>query len=354
MNSKVHMYVSGRELARRGPLTQDHLAAGISLAQLKTLGIDLMAMDTALIGPAATGGNLRGHFLETILPGIVSVLTQVRRADEIMGVMNAGNWYDERIRQEIDAPVGKAELYGDTTNIPLASYTQTAEERNIVRFEQGFMVGKLEEARQSAGGYDSMSKKRASAQLSLELSRNRVAFFGFAAPNSKVYGLLNDPSLRAYMTATDSWLTASFAVLTSDFQRMFDDLEARSGGNISEGDAFTFVLPTGYGAIMSRANPTSTGETFREWITKNFPRVRFVTAPEFKGANGGANVAYLFADSVGGDEGEGGAVLAQIVPTKYQVLGSENRIKGYIEDATNATAGVMVFRPWGVTRMTGI
>ncbi|SPY94377.1 Uncharacterised protein [Proteus mirabilis] len=48
------------------------------------------------------------------------------------------------------------------------------------------------------------------------------------------------------------------------------------------------------------------------------------------------------------------AVILQVVPVKYQLLGSLNQIKGYMEDATNATAGVFVTRPWAVTRLTGI
>ncbi|WP_406834083.1 hypothetical protein WKR00_14860 [Morganella morganii] len=43
-----------------------------------------------------------------------------------------------------------------------------------------------------------------------------------------------------------------------------------------------------------------------------------------------------------------------MVPVKYQLLGSENKAKGYLEDATNATAGIIVTRPWAVTRLTGI
>lgn len=353
MQSKEHFYLSGREAMARGPLALDSNSE-ISMRDLQTIGINLMAMDTALTGPAATGGNIRGHFLEAVLPGMVRLLTRVRTIDEITGMMNIGNWYDDQILQNVADSVGKAELYGDTTNIPLASYKQTLERRNIQRFEQGFMVGKLEEARQSAGGYDATAEKRRSAIESLEISRNRIGFYGFGAPNSRTYGLLNDPSLAAYETATTSWLGAAFSVITGDIQAMFDDLELRSGGNIKDDTQLVMVLPTGYRGVLATANTSARGETVRQWIEENFPNVRFVFAPEFVGANGGANVAYLFAESVDGGDGEGGRTLVQLVPTKYQVLGSENRIKGYIEDATNATAGVMVLRPWAVTRITGI
>jgi hypothetical protein len=71
-------------------------------------------------------------------------------------------------------------------------------------------------------------------------------------------------------------------------------------------------------------------------------------------ANGGANVAYLFADSVDDGGSDGGATFVQIVPAKFQALGTEKQAKGYIEDFSNATAGIMVKRPFAVQRLTGI
>lgn len=62
----------------------------------------------------------------------------------------------------------------------------------------------------------------------------------------------------------------------------------------------------------------------------------------------------LFADNVGDVDDFTSATILQIVPVRYQLLGSEAGIKGYLEDATNATAGVLVARPWAVTRMTGM
>jgi hypothetical protein len=51
---------------------------------------------------------------------------------------------------------------------------------------------------------------------------------------------------------------------------------------------------------------------------------------------------------------DGGLTWAQNVPTKFRALGVEKKAKGYIEDYTNATAGVMVKRPYAITRITGI
>jgi len=47
---------------------------------------------------------------------------------------------------------------------------------------------------------------------------------------------------------------------------------------------------------------------------------------------------------------DGGKTFIQPVPAKFQVLGVQQLTKGYEEDYTNATAGIMVKRPWAVTR----
>lgn len=356
MNERL--YMSGREAARRGPvpLTAD---SQVSVSDLAALGIDVkkLASDTALTGPAGANGFVQGYLLQNILPGVVRVATQVRLIDEIAGVLNAGNWYDEFIAQRIIAPVGKAELYGDFTNIPLASYTNLLERRNIVRFEQGFQVGLLEEARQAVEGYDEAKIKRGNVGESLEISRNRLGFYGFAG-GQRTFGLLNDPSLPAYSSATGSWLTganANWAGVTGDFQRMFTNLELRSGGHIRDDMNLTVVLPLGYRRVMSYVNTASaTSQTVKQWLDEMFPNIRYIYAPQFTAANGGANVVYMFADEMPDGDDTGGRTIVQVVPEKFRTLGTEQRAKGYLEDSSNATAGVFVLRPWAFERMSGI
>lgn len=352
MNVKPIFHMSGREVRKRGPL--DVTKAQWTADELRAVGFGgIDSMDSALVGPAMSSGHINREFLQHQLAGVIRTATQVRVLDEITGVTTAGEWWTEDITMNVATPVGKAELYGDQSNIPLANYLQSTEERGVVRFEQGFQVGKLEEARQGAIGYDAAAEKRFAATESLELSRELVGFNGFVTPNSRTFGLLNDPNLPAYVTGSD-WSTADFATITGDIQDMFGRVEESSGGRVKDDTPMTLVLPMGYRRYMTVANPVAQGQTVREWLKANYPNTREIYAPQFKEANGGANIAYLFADSVDVEDDAMSATLIQIVPVKYQVLGSENQIKGYLEDATNATAGVIVARPWALTRLTGI
>ncbi|HGY2266095.1 major capsid family protein [Morganella morganii] len=351
--SKEKFYMSGRDIRKHGQLNikPDQKWTYGELDQIGFGG--LAAMDSALTGPAMSGGFIQREMLQHVLPGLIRTATRVRVLDEITGVLNAGNWHDEEIILNVATPAGKAELYGDHTNIPLASYGQDQERRGIVRFELGFQVGKLEEARQSAAGFETAAEKRIAVTEALEQGRERVGYYGFNSPYTRVFGLLNEPNLPAYETATAKWKGGAFEDITGDITAMFSHLEIQSGGIIKDDTEITLTLPLGYRSTLNTANPVARGETVYQWIKENYPNMRLVFSPEFAGANGGADVAYMFADKIDDGSTATSASILQVVPTKYQLLGSENKIKGYLEDATNATAGVTTARPWAVTRLTG-
>jgi hypothetical protein len=96
------------------------------------------------------------------------------------------------------------------------------------------------------------------------------------------------------------------------------------------------------------------GVSVRDWLTKTYPRIRVVSAPELNDANGGANVMYMQADSVSDSSTDDGRTWAQMVPSKFQLVGVEQRAKGYTESYSNALAGVLLKRPYAVIRRTGI
>ncbi|MDC9616026.1 hypothetical protein PSI19_19625 [Xenorhabdus khoisanae] len=120
--SKEKFYLSGREIRQRGALNikPDQKWTYGELSQIGFGG--LQAMDSALTGPAAAGGFIQRHMLQHVLPGLIRTATRIRILDEITGVMNAGEWHHEEIVLNVATPSAKAELYGDHTNIPLASY----------------------------------------------------------------------------------------------------------------------------------------------------------------------------------------------------------------------------------------
>lgn len=102
---------------------------------------------------------------------------------------------------------------------------------------------------------------------------------------------------------------------------------------------------------------TDFGISVRDWLKQTYPKMRIVSAPELQGKDTSTNILYLYAEDIPSSldgSSDGGEVFAQLVQTKFITLGVEKRAKSYIEDYSNAIAGVLCKRPWAVVRVVGI
>lgn len=332
-------------------------------AQMRSGSTAGFGMDATQATVTAANIGTPVQFLQNILPGFTAVTTSVRQADEIAGTLISGAWSDEQVVKGLIEMVGYALPYGDYTNPNLASWNMNYNTRTVVRFEQGYLIGRLEEDRSSRMNVDDATWKRQSAMYSLEIVRNLTFFFGFNSGANQTYGFLNDPNLSNYVTVTTkaaggtSWTGATTNEIITDLLIMINNLVDVSGGNVDPRTmACTLVLPTNRLNYLAQStiNQPSTGWT---WLEANYPKIRVVSAPQLQAANGGANVMYLFCDNVSSANDystDGGQTWLQVVPTRLQLLGVEQNVKGYLEDYTNATAGAFLQRPWANVRYTGI
>lgn len=316
------------------------------------------AQDSA-VNPAAP--NIQ--FLQAWLTGQVHVVTAARKADQLFGVTTAGSWEDEEIIQEVMELTGAAGLYSDFGSIPLSSWNLTYEKRGVVRFEEGLQVGELEGLRSGRIGVNSADNKRKAAALALEVSRNRVAFYGFGEMTTRpVYGVLNDPNLPAYVNVAaeetnTAWSDKTREGIIRDILSGLQQLRTRSG-EIVDPTSTPIKLVVASDCVDYLASPNGAGaqigETPNDWLNKNYPNVKVESCVEFNKANGAANVFYLFAETVGDSGTDGGGVIEQIVPSRIRALGVDTGVKVVTEDFTNATSGCWVKRPYAVYRASGI
>jgi Uncharacterized protein conserved in bacteria (DUF2184) len=299
------------------------------------------------------------QFLQQFLPGFVKIITASRKIDQIVGISTAGSWEDEEVVQGIIENTGAAVPYGDDTNVPLAGWNENWVARTVVRFELGMRIGVLEAKRAARIMVDAAESKRESAGLVLEEQRNAVGFYGYNSGNNLTYGFLNEPGLPAYVTVAATgtgsstlWSTKNFQEITADIITAFSALQNQSQDNINpETTETTLALATISDQYLSVT--TDFGISVRDWLTKTYPKCRVVSAPQLNGANGGANVFYVFADRVQDNSTDDGRTFVQLVPAKFQVLGVQQLAKGYEEDYSNASAGVMLKRPWACVRYSG-
>lgn len=374
--TKVHSTLKARQIrpfdmTRNGEIKQIGDAAVRALSQI---GIRirpdmvhaqvkaLYAGDAALTSLTNTTASVPTplQFLQTWLPGFVKIITAGRKIDEILGISTLGSWEDEEIVQGILEPTGAAAEYGDFTNIPLTSWNTNFARRSIVRGEQGIQVGILEEARASAMRVSSAEEKRGAAAVSLEQWRNSIGFFGYFNGKNRTYGFLNDPNLPAFVQGPADWSTMENIVL--NLRAGLRDLRVQSLDNIDVAkENITLVIPTDSVEQLTLIN--TYGISAMDWLKTNYPKVRVVSAPEMMiGNQAGGNADaqhcwYMFVESIDSSvdgSTDGGDTFMQLVQTKFITNGVEKRAKGYVEDYSNATAGVLCKRPFLVVRYFGM
>jgi hypothetical protein len=362
MNTREHSFLKGREVRQLRNFPVEQYAAlyrlGIGMDD-KVIRKMMAAMDA--IQPTVTTGSIATpiQFLQNWLPGFVFVITAARKIDEIVGIMTTGSWEDEEVVQGVLERTGYSVPYGDYTNVPLSSWNTNFERRTVVRFEEGMQVGNLEAARASRMRVDDAGMKREAAALALEIIRNTVGFLGFNAGANRTYGFLNDPGLPNYVTVANGasgsplWSTKTFLEISKDIRSAIVALRTQSQDTIDP-ETVDLTLAVATNSVDWLSTTSDFGISVREWLKEAYPRVRVVSAPQLNSANGGANVFYLFADAVADQSTDDGRTFIQPVPTKFQVLGVQQLPKAYIEDYSNATAGVMCKRPYAVVRRSGI
>ena len=301
------------------------------------------------------------QFLQNWLPGFVKIMTAARKIDEFIGISTSGSWEQEEAVQGVMENTGLAIPYGDYTNVPLSSWNVNFVKRTIVRFEEGMKVGPLEERRAAAMRVNSAEQKREAAGLALEIQRNLVGFNGYNSGNGLTYGFLNDPGLPNYVNVAAGasgsllWARKTYLEITSDIRTAIVTLRTQSQDTIDpETTPMTLALPTNAVDYLSVNSNFGASTSVRQWIKETYPNIRVVSAPQLNAANGGVGVFYLYADSVQDMSSDDGRTWAQIVPAKFQVIGVAKLAKGFEEDYSNASAGVMLKRPYAVTRFSGI
>lgn len=362
MQTREKSFIRGRDVRPFTNFAVDSIDDVLALEQIgicmdeKVLGEAMDAL-TPTLTPASLGVPIQ--FLQSWMTGFVKILTAPRLIDEITGISTMGNWEDETVVQGSLERTGRALIYDDYTNIPLSSYNLAYVTRNIIRFEEGMLVGRLAAARAARVNVDEAAIKRDAAAMALDIARNDVGFLGFNNGLNNTYGFLNDPNLPAYITvavgasASTLWSTKTYLEITKDLRAAIQQLRTQTQGLVDpKRMQLTLVLPTD---VVDYLSVTSDfGNSVQEWLNENYPEIRIISAPQLNNANGGANVFYLFADSIPEQSTDDGRTFTQIVPTRFMLLGVEQRAKGYLEDYSNATAGIMTKRPFAVVRYTGI
>ncbi len=323
-----------------------------------------VALDAGITQPVTTPSNgTPVQFLQEFLPGVVNILTVVRKADQVAPVVTAGEWHLEEVILKTMEHTSNPELYSDHGGLPLVSFNETYETRQVVRFELGIQHAQLADARAAATGTSPQNEKRQALAEGFEILRNDIAFNGFNVGTGKTYGILNDPTLPSYVTVATgtggdtTWATKTAVEIINDLSTAIHALEIQAGGHVDPTmNSIDLEIPLAFNSYLTRSDGSfNNGMTAMEWLNKNYPSITVTTVPQFNEANSGENVFYLKAVSVDNSGTDGGESMIQVVPAKMRALGSVPNAKGGVtEGYTSALAGVFTKRPYSVVRYSDI
>ena len=323
-----------------------------------------VALDAGITQPVTTPANgTPVQFLQEFLPGVVNVMTVVRKSDQLAPVVTAGEWHFEEIVQKTMEHTANPLLYSDHGGVPLVSFNETYERRQVVRFEMGIQQNPLADARSAATGTSPQNEKRTALANGFEILRNDIAMNGFNFGTGKTYGILNDPNLPAYVTVANgaggdsTWASKTSVEIVNDLSTAIQALEIQAGGNVDPSmNRIDLDIPLAFNSYLTRSDGSfSNGMTPMEWLSKNYPNINVVTVPQFAGADAGENVFYLKAASVDNSGTDGGEAMIQVVPAKMRAMGSvPNEKGGTTEGYTAAYGGVFTKRPYAIVRYSGV
>jgi hypothetical protein len=315
-----------------------------------------------------TSANITGlsQFLQTFLPGVVRTMQAPLKLEQTIGATQAGQWSDVSIVQRVQEWTGFMREYGDYQSKPNVSYNVNYEYQNVVRFEIGYDVMRLQEERASRSMVsDSGEKQSAAAQVTQQLLNN-VGYNGYNSGNNKTYGFLNNPNLPAYVTVPNGaslsplWSSKTWNERQNDLILMANALmtQTQGRGDVSE-VASTLTIPVAlwqYFSSTAAVAGASGGYSLFQWFKTTYPAARIVASPNMDLANGGANAMYWFIDRFAGDEAgsDDGSTFRQVIPARFLALNTEQLVGGYKTGYTCAHAGTFALRPLGVARYSGM
>lgn len=328
----------------------DKAALNRMMKQYKRTGMD--ALTSSITTPSITTPI---QFLQTFLAEPIYTVTAARNIDNLVNRTIVGSFEDEEIVARVVEKIGSARPMTDYGAANNSDWNLNFETRTIVRYEDGFECSILEEMRAGRVQMNSAQMKRDAVAESLAITMNEIGFYGYNDGENRTYGFLNDPNQSPYKTvATGSsgettWDKKTFFEIQADIRTAISTLREQTK-NLFNPMKDPFVLAISLDKVdYLGVTSTYTLDSVKDWLTKTYPACRIETAPELTGANGGLDVFYLYLEKLGNQ-----TVVEHNIVDTFRLLGTEKRVKSFVEDYANATAGVLWRHPVAMLRYTGI
>jgi hypothetical protein len=323
------------------------LPPGVSNVSSTAAEMDVKyAMDAASLTPTLVGTPNAGipNYLTTYVdPRVIEVNVAPMNAAKLVGESKKGDW-TTLVAAFIQAePTTKVATYGDFSADGSSDANVVYPQRQSYFFQTWTRWGERQLAMAGAGRVDWASQLNYSSALGLAKFLNASYLFGISGLQN--YGLTNDPRLIAPTTAANSWATSTPDVIFNSLVAQFKGLATQSNGIIEQTDELRVGLdPT---ALADMNNVNSYGLSAAKLIKDAFPRMEFVSIPEYNTAAG--RLVQMWATRIEGEE------AATCAFTEKMRAHAVERYSSYFRQKKSAgTWGAVIFKPFAMNAQIGV
>jgi hypothetical protein len=322
-----------------------------------------VAMDALPALSTTANASFPALFTTYVDPEIVRIAFAPVAATKIASERKMGDWTMDTAMFNVVEATGETAAYGDFVENGRSGINQNFPQRQSFHFQVIEEYGERELDRAALTKLNYVSEiNRASAE-NLSRYSNYSYFFGINGLQN--YGLINDPTLPAWLTPSTKanggvqWvkngtINATANEIFNDIQAMVYQLVNQSAGVVTEEDELVMALAPQVRVALNTTN--SFGLNVYAILKDNFPKLRIETAVQY-GAISSANPQGLAAGN-----------LVQLFATKYEGNDTvfcaftekmrghklEVRTSSYKRKITSGTWGTVWRYPVAQTGMIGV
>jgi hypothetical protein len=298
------------------------------------------------LAPTLVGSSNSGipSFLTTYVdPKVIEVNVAPMRAAELVGETKKGDWTTLTAAFIQAEPTTRIATYGDYSADGSSDTNINYPQRQSYFFQTWTRWGERQLEMAGAGRIDLASQLNFASSLGLAKFLNSSYLFGIAGLQN--YGLTNDPRLIAPTAAAVTWNTTTPDVVFNQLVALFKQLQVQSAGLVEQTDELRVGLdPT---ALADMNNVNSYGLSAAKLIKDAFPRMEFVSIPEYSTAAG--RLVQLWAPKIEGAE------VATCAFTEKMRAHAVERYSSYFRQKKSAgTWGAVIFKPFAMAATIGV
>lgn len=305
-------------------------------------GIDQVAFDAQPDLVTTSNAGIPAFLSNYLDPALIEVLVSPMVAAQILGETKKGDWVTSVATFIVVESDGQVSAYGDYSNAGNADSNVNFPQRQSFHYQVFTQWGEKELAITGLAGIDLASRKNVASALVLNKFQNKSYFFGIAGLQN--YGLLNDPALLPPIVPAVTFAAGTADQVYSGVLALFSQLVSQAGGLVDQSTPMTLVLSPGNMVNLSKTNQF--GLNVYDLITKNFPNLKIIVAPEYSTASG--ELAQLIVTEFEGQE-TGTAAFTEKMRAHAVVVGSSN----FSQKKSQGTWGAIIFRPALIAQMLG-